>query len=236
MSYRDDLQAAQARAEALEKELAETRSELAELKGEKALVRVGPKRVGARSASSPATYKALGGPTLLRYERELSGELPETAYTELVETMRSALSNVGTVSTLPGSLAWATNVPYNGIGPFVNVHITVRDGRTVIRADERIGNLAGVIFGAGGGGVGAGAGTGLVVGLAFVSPLILPVALPLWLGGVWMACRGLFRNRANARAERLETLIDDLAAIAERRIAEAEAAKERSQGDGEAEQ
>ncbi len=222
MSYRDDLQASQARAAALEQELAEARSKIAELEGEKALVRVGRNALVRGSASSPATHTMLGAPTQLRYERELDGELPETAYTELVEAMRSALGNVGTVSTLPGSLAWATNVPYNGIGPFVNVRVTIRDGRTVIRADERLGNLGGVIFGAGGAGVGAGAGAGLVVALALVSPLTLPVAVPLFLGGIWMGCRALFRNRANARAERLEALVDDLVAISERHIAKAE--------------
>lgn len=224
MSYRDDLQASQARANALEQELAEARSKISELEGDKkneALVRVGTNALARGSAGSPSAKRWLGAPTRLEFARDVEGEVPETSYTELVEAIRAALGSVGAVSTLPGSLAWSATNASNGLGPFVSVYITIRDGQTVIRAEEKVGNLAGAIYGGVGGGVGGGA-LFVPISVAIISPWLLPVALPLWLGGTYAVCRKLFRGRVKSRAERLETLIDELVAIAEKHIARAD--------------
>jgi hypothetical protein len=53
---------------------------------------------------------------------------------------------------------------------------------------------------------------------------LVPIALPLWLGGSYLACRSLFRSRARTRAERLDTLLDDLVETCERHCADAPAA------------
>ena len=232
MSYRDDLEASQARADALEKELADARSKIAELEApSKALVPRGSSALAVADASdamtrgaagSPAARTWLGAPLRTEFIREVEGEIPESAYTELIEAIRTALDNVGSVSTLPGSLAWTADGPSNGIGPFVSVYFTMRDGRTRIRALEKYGGLAGVIFGAVGGGVGGG-GIALPLSLAVISPMILPFSIPLWLGAAYYSCRRLYRSRVRVRAERLEALMDELAEISEKHIARAQA-------------
>lgn len=223
MAYRDDLDASQARVAALEAELAEARAEIDKLEGKapsQALVKVGDQALATSRAAHPTSSKWLGAPANLKLVREVPGEVPESAYSELVETIRRALRNVGTVSVLPGSLAWSANTPGNGVGPFVDVYFTIRDGKTSIHIDEKLSNLAGGIFGGVGGGVGVG---GLMAPIAtmWITPLLVPFAIPLWLGGTYYACRKIYRNRARARARKLGKLLDDLVEISERRIAEA---------------
>lgn len=219
MAYRDDLEASQARADALERELAEARDKISELEEgpSQALVRTGPSALARGESGSPAARTWLGAPLRLEFIRELDGEIPESAYTEIVERIRSVLSTVGTVSILPGSLAWAATGPSSGVGAFVNIYITIRDGKTVIRGEEKLGNLAGALFGGVGGGVGGG-GVMVPLSIAFVAPVLIVPAIALWLGGTYAVCRKLYRSRTGKRAERLESLIVDIAKIAEKHI------------------
>ena len=220
MAYRDDLEATQARVTALEKELADAHAEIARLEGDEsqALVKVGGQALERATPDESRSPGWLGAPIRLELSRVLEGEVPEAAYSELVEAMRQALGSVGTVSVLPGSLAWASNAPANGIGPFVNIYFTMRDGRTTIRVEEKLGSLAGGIFGGVGGGVGGG-GLMLPIATLWISPLLVPLAVPLWLGGVYAGCRALYRRSARKRARKLEKLLETLVERSEHHIA-----------------
>lgn len=219
MAFRNDLDAAHSRVSALEQELAETKAEL-EGKREKesqALVKVGSHALARSEAESPVANRWLGAPTLLGYTRTIEGDIPETAHTELVEKMRLVLGSVGSTTVLPGSLAWGAAASQNGLGPNVNIYVSYGSGRTKIRADQKLGNLAGGIFGGVGGGVGGG---GLVAPIMtmLINPLIVPIAIGAWLGGTYWACRKLYRSRAAVHAGKLEDLLDELVEICERHI------------------
>jgi hypothetical protein len=222
MTYRDDLDAAQARIASLERDLADERGKNQALvkSDSNALAGVDSTALERAAAGNEAARKWLGAPTKLELERILAGELPETAHTELVEAMRRTLGTVGATTVLPGSLAWTTNAQNNSIGPFANIYVTVRDGKTSIRADEKLGAMAGAIFGGVGGGVGGG-GILVPIAAALISPVLVPITIPLWLGGIYFGCRKLFRGSATKKAVRLDTLLDDLAEIAQRHIDEA---------------
>jgi hypothetical protein len=211
MTYRDDLEAAQSRIVALEKELDEERSK------SQALVKAksGPSALVRSASGSSSAQKWLGAPTKLELERELEGELPESAHTELVECIRRKVETVGTTTVLPGSLAWSAGTHHKSTGPFVNVYISWRDSKTIIRVDDKLGNLAGALYGGIGGGVGGG-GIMLPIAAAFVSPWLLPITIPAWLGANYVVCRRLYRASSSKRAERLEQLLDELAEIARR--------------------
>lgn len=213
MAYRDELEAAQARIRALEQELADARG----AKPSQALVKAGRTALARTESDAPAARKWLGAPTMLVFTREVDGEIPKEAHTELVEHMRRTLNNVGAATVLPGSLAWTSMAQHNGIGPHVNVYVTYRDGKTTIRAEQKLGNLAGGIFGGVGGGVGGG-GIMAPIALAWINPILVPVGLAVWLGGTYAACRKLYTRSARKHARTLETLADSLARIAEKYI------------------
>ena len=84
MSYRDELEASRARADALERDLADTRAELSEIKGESTALarresglpaRAGDAALRRGSASGPAAQRWLGAPTRLEFERVTQGEV-----------------------------------------------------------------------------------------------------------------------------------------------------------------
>jgi hypothetical protein len=213
VSYRDELDAAHARIEALETDLARAKRELAGREStalekvpasEQALVR--------GDAGGPAAPRWLGAPVQLRFEREIDGEVPVDAHTEMVEKMRRAFGAAGATTVLPGSLAWSLTGAQNTLTPTVNIYVSARRGKTTITLEQRLGATAGAIFGGVGGGVGAG-GVMLPIAAVIISPFAVPVAIGAWLGGMYVGCRKLYRSRAKFHAGRLEKLLDDLVEI-----------------------
>ena len=227
MSYRDDLGAARARTDALERELAEARAEIAALKGEsKALVRVASTAI-TRSDDPPGAFRRIfGGPKQIVYRCTLDGELPDTGYAELIEVIRDTLSVAGTVSTLPGSLTWRTGAHDVVLDP-ITFYATSRGGKTELQLEEKLGQTAGLFFGMGSGIVGTAGSIAAVAALASV-PVLAAVAAPLWFGVSYAGCRKAFAVRARDRDDKLETLMAKLAEIAARYIAEGQSESEQS--------
>lgn len=228
MSYRDELDAAQSRAEALEKELAEAKRELALVKYEGAAPaqREGETALDRAAEPGTASRRWLGAPLKLTFERHVDGELPELAYGEIVDAIHLELSQTGTFTTIKGSFSWNSTGNQKNTLAFTNVYISSRRGKTTIRVEQTLGNLAGSLYGGVGGGVGGGA---IMAPLApvFFAPWLVAVTIPVWLGGWYWACRRLYRNSAKKRAAKLERLADTVAEVAETAIAEAaEAAAE----------
>jgi len=214
VAYRDDLEAAQARIDDLERQLAEARSELDGRRQERsqALVLAERGALAARGDPRPSSSASrwLGGPVRLAFSRTVDGELPDSAHIEVVELIRERVGEVGTVSRLEGSLAWTSTANQKSVGPFVSVTVTSRRGQTTIRIEERLGQLAGAIYGGIGGGIGGGAIV-LPVLIAVAAPPLGALAIPVWLGGWWAGLRSIYRRVARGRAERLQTLADQLA-------------------------
>ncbi len=219
MTYRDELEAARARADALERDLSDARAKISSLEEKNTALAVRDQHALERVG----TARWLGAPKRLELDRVLEGEMPEAGYTEIVEAAREAFGNVGQVTLLPGSLTWNSTTPQpNTVFSPASVYITVRDGRTRIRMEEKLGQLAGGIYGGLGGGIGGG-GIMLPIAAAWVSPVLLAFTLPAWIGGISYLCFKLYRRQARKRATRFETLGDRLVEIAERHIAAARA-------------
>ncbi len=233
MAYRDELEAAQARARALEQDLASARAEVRALQGKQraqALVR----RPAVALEVSAATRRSawLDGPRQLILRRTVAGELPESAFPRLVEEMRQTIGTIGQVSTFAGSLAWASS-PQHGCPRLVEITIDVRDGETSIRITERLSLLAGRVYGGGLGGIGGG-GLMLPIAVAFLSPALIPIAVAGWLGGIYGVCRRVYRSRAERRADQLDGLANRLAEIAEQAISAAGDIENQDQDEDEA--
>ncbi len=229
MSYRDDGDAAQARIEALQTELAQAQRRVSELEGARtlALVPTGGNALAVQQGESLPWY---GAPMRLELTRTFQGALPTALFEDLVDTIRTVTRETGRTEVMKSSLSWTMDSTPKGTGPFFVVTVSVREGRTVLTVSDRLGPLAGALYGGIGGGVGAG-GMSLPIGIAvgaLHAPVLAPVFALVWLGSVFAGARALFKSRGKHRAARLQTLFDALAGDIAARI-EAEPASPRAE-------
>jgi hypothetical protein len=209
--YRDDREADQARIDSLEGELAAANARIAELEGKRsqALVLAGSKDITPSGKATSAAAKWFGAPLKLELSRVWDKEFPAEKFEELIDLIREITGDNGRTELLKTSMTWSSAPAQgkNGVGPFIEVRVSVRDGKTRLEVKDRLGQLAGVIFGAIGGGVGG----GLImapIGASIALPILTPVFVVTWLGGFYVGLRKLFRSRARKRAEKLQTVFD----------------------------
>lgn len=168
--------------------------------------------------SGPAEL-LLGAPLAFVLERTVPGEYPESGFEELVPLMQVATLGQGNASAVGKTLTWSSRSDTNTSSQ--QVLVTVRDGETLIRIEERLAGFAGGLFGGvlGGGGVGLGVGVGLPAGLALglLPAVVLPVAI---VGGAYLGTRAFFAKHVRKRRARMQDLLDQLAERVERDVAE----------------
>jgi hypothetical protein len=150
-----------------------------------------------------------GAPMSIVYEAQLTGEVPESELYLLVDTIRRRMGESGQVGTLGRSVSWSSTSKDRRL----QISIVSRQGKTTIRADERLGNLAGALFGGimgGGGGGGGGLSFGVGMG-AFHSAA---VSLGIW-GGIiaaaYLTARTVFKSLVQKRRNTLHSLVGELA-------------------------
>ncbi|MBA2683323.1 MAG: serine/threonine protein kinase [Gemmatimonadaceae bacterium] len=125
-------------------------------------------------ANRPILTPLFAAPFRLQEEGEVAGEIPPAEYEMIVERIRETLGDEGSVSTLGRTLTWSSRV-VSRKGRNVSVTISPRRGNTRIRIDERMGQLAGGLYG------GIVGGTSSLAVLAFVS---VGQATHWWLPGL----------------------------------------------------
>jgi len=163
----------------------------------------------------PTASGFLGGPTTITIERVVEAELPESDFPLLVEEIRATLRNLGTISTFGQSLTWQTAKNLLEEGRDVHVVVTVRAGQTRIRVVEKLGHLAGGLFGGIGGGAGVGGGAAVFGALMTIgSPPAAIIAAASVVGGAYALARTLFTGISRKRTRELEGLADRLADLA----------------------
>ncbi|MDQ3950290.1 MAG: serine/threonine protein kinase [Gemmatimonadota bacterium] len=185
-------------------------------------------RSAAASLTPPATlrelaptpvptplHRLIGGPTRLRYDRVVDGELAESDYLLLVDEIRRTMQNVGQVSQLGRSFAWAMSRSGPGARE-VEIAVTVRGGRTYITVQENLNNLAGGIWGGIGGGMGGG-GMGPILGIligALSAPAeVIAAVVPAWLTLTYATARTSYHLSVRSRERTLEDLADRLGSM-----------------------
>lgn len=200
MAYRDEAEALRARVDQLERDNDALRRENATLRGE-------PVPRGARAAS--VGERLLGGRLVLTEARELDVELPPSGHEDVLEVLRSALGTIGETSVVGSTIAWRVGPPTTQ--RVIEVMISAREGRTLVRAIERLGGLAGGLFGGVVGGAGGG-GLGVIAPLAaMVDPTLALVAAPAWVAAVYTIVRSGYASTARRREKELAALADALA-------------------------
>jgi hypothetical protein len=173
--------------------------------------------------TQPKAIQIIGGPTRLLFERDVEGEIADSDYPVLVEEIRRIIGEVGQVGQLGRSFTWSLNRGSSGIRN-IEVSVTVRNGRTRIMAQENLGQLIGVTFGAIGGGVGAG-GIGPLIAMMtqgfHTDPMALAFVIPAWLLSVLATARSVYYHAVKRRSATLEELTERLAGVCRELIAEA---------------
>ena len=141
----------------------------------------------------------------------MRGELSPDDYHVIAQTIRATLGEAGVTSVLGRSLTWSTA----GFNKERRIHISLTSsaGRTQIRAEERVSQLAGVTFGGivGGGGGGFGATSFGAMMSASHSPSVALLAASAIVASAYAIARTIFSRTVNRRANELEGLVAKLA-------------------------
>jgi serine/threonine protein kinase len=192
----------------------------AEVGIEPALIRKAARAVGR--APTPAALEVsptnhfIGGPTRLFIEREIDGELPDAEFPTLVEEIRRILSDVGQVSQLGHSFSWISSRGGKWRPQDLEISVSVRNGRTRIRARENLSALIGSTFGGIGGGMGGG-GMGPIMGTLFgglhVPGILALFVVPAWLGITFITARTVYQRSVKKRIAGMVPLMDRLAEL-----------------------
>jgi hypothetical protein len=218
MSYRDDRDADQARIAALEHELAQARTKLAAAEGRQSQALVLATRGALTTGERPSAAARLFGPGTLQLARRFDGAFPTDHFEELIERIREISRDPGRTELLRSSLTWFASRGEKSGGPHRIVTVTVRDGVTTLTVTDRLGGLAGAIYGGVGGGVGGG-GLSLPIMAASAVPVLAPVFILGWLGGVFLGAREIYLRSVRRRAVTLQQLFDALSGDIERALA-----------------
>ena len=159
--------------------------------------------------------RVIGGPTRLFFEREVDGELPDAEFPTLVEEIRRMLSDVGQVNQLGHSFSWISTRG-GGRTRDLEISVSVRQGKTRIRARENLNVLIGTTFGGIGGGMGGG-GMGPIMGTLFgglhVPGALALVVVPAWLGITYVTARTVYKRSVKKRIAGMAPLVDRLAEL-----------------------
>jgi hypothetical protein len=157
----------------------------------------------------------IGAPTNLVLERTIDGEIPVDEYESLVLEIQREIGGVGQVSTLGRSLVWTMQgaARRRVSTRTVQVTVTPRNGRTTIRMEEPLGQLAGGLFGGLVGGLGGGtSGISMGIGMGvFHSALVATGLIGGMVAGSYVLARTIFGRIVRDRGERMQRLMSRLA-------------------------
>ena len=173
-------------------------------------------RTAAGASKSVATQRFgqnifLGAPTNIVREVEAPKEVGPEDLEVLALMIQRAIGDPGHVSSLGRSLHWSAAQQQRRL----QISIVPRNGRTIIRADERLQPLIGGLFGGivGGGGGGIGGGVGMPLGIAvWHSPLAGLGLFGATVFSAYLTARTLFVSIRGKRERELADLLDEMAA------------------------
>lgn len=164
-----------------------------------------------------------GESTTLSMETVLPGELPDFGFERLVSVIQLVSREHGQPSLLGRSLTWQGETANKTRS--LQVVVSVRRGETHIRVEERLQQLAGMVFGVSLGAVGTtvGLAVGLPVAIEVLGSGLLAVGFPLGAMAIsFLGGREIYRRLVGRRRGVLAELTDQLAREAAACIAEGE--------------
>jgi hypothetical protein len=170
----------------------------------------------SRPGAATKTNFWVGSPTAIVVEREVPREARTDDFELILHMIQRALGEPGHVSILGRSFHWSSSHAQRRL----QISVVPRNGRTTIRADERLQPIVGGVFGGvmGGGGGGVGGGAMLPITIAVThSPLLGFGAWGATVVAAYYTARRIFRGVRSSRERDLNALVDEIAAhVAER--------------------
>jgi serine/threonine protein kinase len=174
-----------------------------------------PSQVVAGSRGTPpALADAVKPSNVIVVDRTVNGELPSSRFEAVVDDIQSTLGMAGHVTALGHSLTWSPAAPGEE-GRKVVVTLTIREGRTRVRIEERL-ELSGwqkmmPAFGAAGGGL-------VLLALAHAVGAVEGGAVVLAImgaaGGAFTAVRAVISTMSHWRGPDLEALANRIGSLA----------------------
>lgn len=181
------------------------------------------KSVARRNAKSVARLRKMsvhrgsqqnilvGAPLNIVHEVDVPKEVRTEDFEVLALMIQRAIGDPGHVSALGKSLHWSAAQQQRRL----QITIVPRNGRTIIRADERLQPLVGGLFGGivGGVGGGVGGGFGMPLGIGIWHSAVAGLGLfGATVVGAYLTARTLYRSIRGTRERELKDLVDELAA------------------------
>lgn len=148
-----------------------------------------------------------GNPTLIVREIEIPGEVPEDALAAIVALVERTTGQRGHTSVLGRTLTWRSDASA-GDTRKREVVIAPRDGRTILRIEEDLRQVAGGMFGGGMGGFGGGFGLGVGAPLgAATGSVLAAVGLPVAVVGLtFLGARAIYGSMVTRRGREADEL------------------------------
>lgn len=142
-------------------------------------------------------------------EIELEGELPDIGFERILAAVQLVSKDHGQPALLGRTLTWRAESANKT--RTIQMVVSVRDGRTLIRFEENLGQLAAGLFGGtvGGGGVGFGIGLGLPFAVEVLGSGLFAVAAPFAAMGLsYVVARAIYRNIVARRSRAADEIFD----------------------------
>ena len=160
MSYRSDLEAAQARIKDLEKQLNKKEST--------ALAKIENKALERHSKANPF----LGAPTNLAKIRNIAKQVDGDMFSKMVMILRKNFGQPGMISEIGNSFTWSAELSSSGNtggNNRITLYVENLNDSTELRMEQSMSHTAGAIYGGVSAGVGFGAAT--IPGIVFASTM-----------------------------------------------------------------
>ena len=146
----------------------------------------------------------LGTPIRILVDATIEGEMPERDYDLVLDIIRREIGEVGQIGSVGRTFSWSVSNQNRKL----QISVMPRGGRTTVRIDEQLGNLAGGLFGGLVGGAGGGLGAaimGIVAGRAG-EPLLGVGLWAAWLATMFGTARFTLQQVADRRRDKLKEL------------------------------
>lgn len=172
-------------------------------------------------SDSSVWSRVVGDELLLVRDVTLPGELSDDGFERILSAIQTHTRLHGQPSLLGRTLTWRAETQSKT--RTIQIVITTRDGRTNIRVEENLAQLAsGLVAGVTSGvGIGVGLGVGVTVGVG-IGSVALAVAAPLGIVALsFLGSREIYRNVTGRRRRAIDRLLDRIVAEAQDSIASA---------------